>query len=108
MQTTNISLPDQLQEFVDNQVASGRYGNASEYIEALVRDDEKRAAHENREALSRKGVGSGELIEMTPARIGTTSCATRYGTSSTAIRRVYRRGPTPAAGHFPVVVYFHQ
>jgi Arc/MetJ-type ribon-helix-helix transcriptional regulator len=25
MQTMNISLPDQLKEFVDNQVGSGRY-----------------------------------------------------------------------------------
>jgi putative addiction module CopG family antidote len=30
MQTMNISLPDQLKEFVDDQVGSGRYASVSE------------------------------------------------------------------------------
>jgi len=30
MQTMNISLPDQLKEFVDHQVDSGRYSTISE------------------------------------------------------------------------------
>jgi antitoxin ParD1/3/4 len=42
MQTMNISLPDQLKEFVDDQVGSGRYSSVSEYIRDLIRDDEKR------------------------------------------------------------------
>ena len=39
MQTMNISLPDQLKEFVDDQVGSGRYSSVSEYVRELIRDD---------------------------------------------------------------------
>ena len=42
MQTMNVSLPDQLKEFVDSQVGSGRYSSVSEYVRDLIRDDEKR------------------------------------------------------------------
>ena len=42
VQTMNISLPDQLKEFVDDQVGSGRYSNVSEYVRDLIRGDEKR------------------------------------------------------------------
>ena len=65
MQTMNISLPDQLKEFVDNQVASGRYSSVSEYVRDLVRDDEKRKTQERLEALLMEGIQSGEPSEMT-------------------------------------------
>jgi len=68
MQTMNISLPDQLKEFVDNQVGSGRYSSVSGYvrdlIRDLIRDDEKRKAQEKLEALLMEGIQSGEPIEM--------------------------------------------
>lgn len=64
MQSMNISLPDQLKEFVDCQVGSGRYSTASEYIRDLIRDDEKRAGQENLEALLAEGIESGEPSEM--------------------------------------------
>jgi antitoxin ParD1/3/4 len=51
MQTMNISLPDPLKEFVDHQIAEGRYSSVSEYIRELIRDDEKRKAEERLEAL---------------------------------------------------------
>jgi DNA-binding PadR family transcriptional regulator len=41
-QTLSITLPAQFKEFVDNQVASGRYSSASEYIRELIRKDQKR------------------------------------------------------------------
>jgi antitoxin ParD1/3/4 len=65
MQTMNISLPDQLKEFVDNQVGSGRYSSVSEYVRDLIRDDEKRKAQEKLEALLMEGILSGEPTEMT-------------------------------------------
>ncbi len=37
MQTMNISLPEQLKEFVDEQVGSGRYSSVSEYVRDLIR-----------------------------------------------------------------------
>lgn len=65
MQTMNISLPDQLKEFVDEQVGSGRYSSASEYVRDLIRDDEKRKAQEKLEALLLEGIQSSEPTEMT-------------------------------------------
>lgn len=61
----NISLPDQLKEFVDSQVGSGRYSTVSEYVRDLIRDDEKRAAQEKLEALLLEGIQSGAPTEMT-------------------------------------------
>lgn len=60
MQTMNISLPDPLKEFVDHQIADGRYSSASEYIRELIRGDEKRKAEERLEALLLEGLESEE------------------------------------------------
>ena len=65
MQTMNISLPDQLKEFVDHQVGSGRYNTVREYVRDLIREDEKRAAQEKLEALLVEGIQSSQPIEMT-------------------------------------------
>ncbi|MGC1301426.1 MAG: type II toxin-antitoxin system ParD family antitoxin [Caulobacteraceae bacterium] len=42
MGTMNISLPDMLKSFVDEQVASRGYGTSSEYVRELIRDDQDR------------------------------------------------------------------
>jgi antitoxin ParD1/3/4 len=60
MQTMNISLPDPLKEFIDRQIAEGRYSSVSEYIRELIRDDEKRKAEERLEALLLEGLESEE------------------------------------------------
>jgi antitoxin ParD1/3/4 len=60
MESMNISLPEPLKEFVDEQIASGRYSSASEYI----RDDEKRKAEARLETLLLEGLGS-EEAELT-------------------------------------------
>ena len=65
MQTMNISLPDQLKEFVDNQVGSGRYSSVSEYIRDRIRDDEKRKTQDKLETLLMEGIRSGDATEMT-------------------------------------------
>ena len=66
MQSMNISLPDPLKQFVDGQVAEGRYSSASEYVRELIREDEKRKAKNKLEALLLEGLGS-EESELTPA-----------------------------------------
>lgn len=38
----NVSLPDALKSFVDEQVSGGGYGTSSEYIRALIRRDQDR------------------------------------------------------------------
>ena len=42
MGTMNISLPDNLRDFVDQQVSSGAYGTSSEYLRELIRHDRDR------------------------------------------------------------------
>jgi antitoxin ParD1/3/4 len=42
MSTMNISLPDALKAFVDEQVAGRGYGTSSEYVRELIRDDHDR------------------------------------------------------------------
>jgi antitoxin ParD1/3/4 len=39
MSTMNISLPDQLKAFVDEQVSQRGYGTSSEYVRELIRKD---------------------------------------------------------------------
>ncbi len=38
----NVSLPDQLRAFVDEQVGGGSYGSTSEYVRELIRRDQDR------------------------------------------------------------------
>jgi antitoxin ParD1/3/4 len=38
----NISLPETLKSFVDEQVASRGYGTSSEYVRELIRKDQER------------------------------------------------------------------
>jgi antitoxin ParD1/3/4 len=38
----NIFLPDALMAFVDEQVATRKYGTSSEYIHELIRQDQER------------------------------------------------------------------
>jgi antitoxin ParD1/3/4 len=58
MQSMNISLPDPLKQFVDGQIATGRYSSASEYVRELIRADEKRKAQEQLETLLLAGLNS--------------------------------------------------
>lgn len=44
MTTMNISLPDALKAFVDEQVARRRYGSTSEYVRDLIRRDLERSS----------------------------------------------------------------
>lgn len=43
----NISLPDNLKQFVDQQVAGRGYGSSSEYIRELIRRDKDRQHFRN-------------------------------------------------------------
>ena len=42
MSTMNISLPDSLKVFVDEQVTQRGYGTSSEYVRELIRKDQDR------------------------------------------------------------------
>ena len=53
----NISLPEPLREFVDEQVAQGGFGSASEYVRQLIRHAKESAEAESKllRALERGG-----------------------------------------------------
>ena len=42
MSTMNVSLPDTLKSFVDEQVSQRGYGTSSEYVRELIRRDQDR------------------------------------------------------------------
>ena len=65
MQSMNISLPEPLKQFVDGQIADGRYSSVSEYMRELIRADEKRKAEDRLEAMLLEGLNSAET-ELSP------------------------------------------
>ena len=60
MQSMNISLPAPMKQFVDGQIAQGRYSSASEYVRELIRADEKSKAQDHLEAKLLEGLSSAE------------------------------------------------
>ncbi len=42
MSTMNVSLPDALKSFVDEQVNERGFGSSSEYVRELIRKDQER------------------------------------------------------------------
>ena len=43
MATVNISLPDQMKDWVESQAGTGRYGNVSDFVRDLIRREQIRA-----------------------------------------------------------------
>jgi antitoxin ParD1/3/4 len=65
MKSMNISLPDSMRAYVEEQVTSGGYSTVSEYFRELVRQDQKRKAQERLETLLLEGLSSGTATPMT-------------------------------------------
>lgn len=85
MESMNISLPGPLKQFVDLQIAQGRYSSASEYVRELIRADEKRKAEEQLEAKLLEGLNGPESV---------LTAADWKAIRSEAIARVQARGKT--------------
>lgn len=66
MTNMNISLPETLKTYVEEQVTSGGYGTASEYLRELIREDKKRKAQERLESFLLDGLDSGGPVPVTP------------------------------------------
>ena len=66
MQTMNISLPDPMKQYVEEQVTVGDYSSASEYMRELVRADQKRNAKEQLEQTLLESLLEGDPQEATP------------------------------------------
>lgn len=65
MTTLNISLPDSMRAFINEQIAQGGYSTASEYIRDLIRQAQKQAAQEKLDNMLLEGLASGEPVEIT-------------------------------------------
>ncbi|MBJ3786879.1 type II toxin-antitoxin system ParD family antitoxin [Devosia sediminis] len=65
MATMNVSLPQAMKDWVEEQVASGRYANASDVMRDLVRREQQRAdAREKLQQMVDDALASG-ITEMT-------------------------------------------
>jgi antitoxin ParD1/3/4 len=58
----NISLPDNLKNFVDNQVCQRGYSTSSEYVRDLIRNDQIKQAEQQLANLLLEGLESGVAI----------------------------------------------
>ena len=61
----NISLPEQMREWVEERVAAEGYGTASEYIRDLIRQEQRREAQEHLDRKLIDAIDSGDAVEMT-------------------------------------------
>jgi antitoxin ParD1/3/4 len=66
MTSMNISLPDELKAYVEQQTKSG-YSTPSEFVRELIRGDQKRRAKEQLKLFLLEGLDSGEPMPATPA-----------------------------------------
>jgi antitoxin ParD1/3/4 len=66
MSSLNISLPEPLAKFVEEQAHKHGYHNSSEYVESLIQADQRKQAKAELEAKLVKGLDS-EPIEITDA-----------------------------------------
>lgn len=69
MATMNISLPDGLKAYVEEQANNGRFANVSDYVRDLIRRDQERSAQRAElERLIQEGIDSG-VSDKTPEQI---------------------------------------
>lgn len=62
----NISLPDQVQTFVEEQAIAAGFNSVNEYVYHLILREQERIAQQHRvESLLVEGLESGEPIEAT-------------------------------------------
>jgi len=64
MSTMNVSLPEALKAFVDEQVDQGGYSTSSEYVRTLIRKDQERL---RLRGLLLEGAASAPSAPVTPA-----------------------------------------
>lgn len=77
MATMNISLPDQMKAWVEEQAATGDYANVSDYVRDLIRHDrERREAIADLQDKIDEGLASGhsdrsvdEIFESVKSRL---------------------------------------
>lgn len=63
MTTLTVTLPESLTLYLQEQIASGSYSNANDYIQTLIQQDKSRKQY--LEPLILEGIASGEPTPMT-------------------------------------------
>ena len=65
--TMNISLPEPLKRFVDQQVRDGGFSSTSDYMRELIRERQRRSAEEHLRTLIAEGLASGPAVPVDKA-----------------------------------------
>ncbi len=65
MKSMNISLPESMRAYVEEQIKNGDYGTVSEYMRDLIRRDRDRKEQNRLESLLLEGLNSGEATPIT-------------------------------------------
>jgi antitoxin ParD1/3/4 len=65
MTSLNISLPESMRTYIDQQMSLLGYSTASEYIRDLIRQEQKRHTTQRLETLLLEGLESGKADDMT-------------------------------------------
>jgi antitoxin ParD1/3/4 len=81
MPNFEISLPESIKVYVDEQVASRGYSTISAYFEELVLNDRKNKAYKRLETLFEESLDSGVATPMTGQDWGTIRQAIRASTT---------------------------
>ena len=55
----SFAMPETMRHYIDARVASGHYGNTSEYIRDLIRKDQEEQAVQRLRGLIEEGLASG-------------------------------------------------
>jgi antitoxin ParD1/3/4 len=63
----NISLPEPMKHWVEQQVAAGGYGTVSEFFRQLLRAEQQRQLRQEIDNNLHQALDSGESTPMTPA-----------------------------------------
>jgi antitoxin ParD1/3/4 len=63
MTSMNISLPNELKEYVEERIHSG-YSTPSEYVRELIREDRKPRAKDRLDSLLLEGLDSGDPLSV--------------------------------------------
>ena len=76
MAIVSISLPEEMECFVEERLGNGPYSSTSEYFRDLVREDQRRQAEERLEGLILQGVQS-PASKWTPEDVDLVKSAVR-------------------------------
>ena len=65
MTIMNLTVPDEMKAFIETQVARNGHASVSDYLQTLIREDQKRRAKRELEAKFREATASGLATPMT-------------------------------------------